>query len=356
MERLVECRAMWRNIFLLFGSPGSDSEVLSLKIRRKEPKRHLDSAEKQIRLQQGSKFTAPAQAENLARSSAQVGSKRKLEEPSVPADKRPRQSSPSSPIEVPDIQGPTAEAIMQSSHFGPSRSPCLNWVDISEASKARGLVAPTAIPRHKDLLALAIGEELRDLIMDPYMNLLCHHGIGHFDNADSEFEMLDSSKWHAWSTWFIDQVVQGKKRESAWPPTAYPAAKIENVMHHVFPIHLNGNHWAMAILSNATATRRLRFCTSIPGYKDKFMKMWLNVATWLDSTAGSTLGLGNLSCEQPSHPSQIGIVDCSVFMCCELHWLIEGRPLQTLLPGDTRKLRRRMVIELEKWSLPIDEK
>ena len=138
-----------------------------------------------------------------------------------------------------------------------------------------------------------------------------------------------------------------------WPPKAYPGAKIGDVMYHVIPIFLDENHWGMAILSNIDGTRRLDFYSSLPGYEEQFEKIWLRVSSWSMDEAKSDLGLQNLQCNVPKQPSQKNVVDCGSFICWELRWLVEAWPLHTLLPEKIPTLRRRMVVELEKWSLSI---
>ena len=244
---------------------------------------------------------------------------------------------------------------MRSLEFDSKLSPCLSWIDIAmiDTSNVISLTHPPAIPQAKDLLDLATGQELTDLIIDPYMALLCHYGNGHFASSQGDSEMPGSPKFHAWSTWFADQMKSGKSFKGLWPPKAYPGAKIGDVMYHVIPIFLGGNHWGMAILSNIDGTRRLDFYSSLTGYEKEFKEIWLKVAFWLMTEAKFDLGLQTLPFNVPKQPLQNNSVDCGVFICCELRWLIEGWPLETLLRENIPKLRRRMVVELEKWSLSV---
>ena len=69
--------------------------------------------------------------------------------------------------------------------------------------------------------------------------------------------------------------------------------------------------------------------------------------------AKSDLGPQTLPINVPEPLYQINVVDCGVFISCELRWLIEGWSLQTLLPENIPKLRMRMVVKLEKWSLSV---
>lgn len=338
MECLVECKRVWDNISL-FCKTASDASV----IKMKEVKRRLTWLEQQIERQKSRDLVASPKALEISRSTE---GKRPLEDPEVPPSKRQH-------LDLANQSGHDAEEILHSLQFDPKLSPCLSWIDTAmiDTSNVSLLTSPPAIPYAKDLLDLATGQELTDLIIDPYMALLCHYGNGHFASSRGDSEMPGSPKWHAWSTWFADQLKSGKKFKGLWPPKVYPGAKIGDVMYHVIPIFLGGNHWGMAILSNTKSTRRLDFYSSLTGYEKECKEIWLKVASWFADEAKSDLGLQTLPFNVPRQPLQTNLVDCGVFICCELRWLIEGWPLETLLPENIPRLRRRMVVELEKWSL-----
>ena len=340
MERLVECKRVWDNISR-FCKTASDTSV----IKMKEVRTRLTWLEQQIERQKSRDLVASAKAIEISRS---TDGKRPLEDPEVPPSKRKH-------LDSVNHSGHDAEKIMSSLQFDPKLSPCLSWIDMAmiDTSNVSLLTSPPALPTAKDLVDLATGQELTDLIIDPYMALLCHYGNRHFDSLQTDSEMPGSPKWHAWSTWFADQIKSGRRFKGLWPPKAYPGAKIGDVMYHVIPIFLGGNHWGMAILSNTDGTRRLDFYSSLTGYEREFEKIWLEVASWLMDEAKSDLGLQTLPFNVPKQPLQNNMVDCGVFICCELRWLIEAWPLQTLLPENIPKLRRRMVVELEKWSLSV---
>ena len=80
--------------------------------------------------------------------------------------------------------------------FDPKLSPYLNWVDMAmiDTSKVSPLTYPPALPNAKDVVELAIGQNLTNLIIDPYMTLLCHCSNGHFKSSQVEFEMPGSPK------------------------------------------------------------------------------------------------------------------------------------------------------------------
>ena len=319
------------------------------KVKMKDIKRNLDWLQKQIDLQMTSLPVTLLDSKDSTSSSVQMQKRKELEGALLPASKRLRRSSHSSPNPE-----PTAEDVMRPPRFDPGRSPCLNWIDVpSIASPTIGsLVYPASKPGHGDLMGLATGEDLSDLIIDPYMFLLCHHGNQHFDVANGDFQMLGSPKWHAWSTWFVGQAKATNK--CGWPPAAYPGAKIGDVMHHMFPLHLDENHWVMAILSNTSGTHRLSLYSSLEGYQIKFKKQWSVIAAWLEAKASVDLSLSSLGYTVPLQPQQANAHDCGVFMCCELHWSMEGWPLQTILPANMKILRRRMVVELETWNVKLD--
>ena len=334
MERLVECKRVWDNI-CLFCKTASDTTV----IKMKEITRRLAWLEQQIERQKSRDLVASPEALEIHRS---TDGKRPLEDSEVPPSKRQR-------------LGHNVEEIMRSLQFDVKLSPCLSWTEMAmiDTSNVSLLTNPPAVPKAKDLVDLATGQTLTDLIIDPYMALLCHYGNGHFDSSQEDFEMPGSPKWHAWSTWFADQINSDKGFKGLWPPKAYPGAKIGDVMYHVIPIFLGGNHWGLAILSNTDGTRQLDFYSSLTGYEREFEKIWRKVASWLMDEAKSDLGLQTLPINVPEQPYQNNVVDCGVFICCELRWLIEGWSLQTLLPENIPKLRMRMVVELEKWSLSV---
>ena len=336
MENLVECKRVW-DMISLFCKITSDSSA----IKMKEVKRRLAWLEQQIERQKSRDLVASPIALEIPRS---TDGKRPLEEAEVPASKRQHL----------DL-GHGAGEIMRSLQFDPKLSPCLSWTDMAmiDIPNVSLLMCPPAVPSAKDLVDLATGQTLSDLIIDPYMALLCHYGNGHFDSLQEGSEMSGSPKWHAWSTWFADQVQPDKSFKALWPPKAYPSAKIGDVMYHVIPILLGGNHWGMAILSNTHGKRRLDFYSSLPRYEKAFEEVWLRVASWLTDEAKSDLGLQTLPFNVPKQPLQNNMIDCGVFICCELRWLIEAWPLQTLLLENIPKLRRRMVVELEKWSLSV---
>ena len=343
MERLVECKRVWTNVFI-FCKTGTDTSVIKLK----ESKRRLAWLEGQIERQKSRDSVASPKAPELSSLSRSADGKRPLEDAEFPPGKRQRVG----PV---DESLHDSSEIMRSLRFDPKHSPCLNWVDMAtiDTSNVSQLTYPPALPKAKDLVELATGETLTDLIIDPYMALLCHYGNGHLRSSQVDFEIPGSPKWHAWSTWFAHQVGPNKGFKGLWPPKAYPGAKIGDVMYHVIPIFLGGNHWGMAILSNTDGTRRLDFYSSLPGYEKQFEETWLRVASWLMDEAKSELGLQTLPFNVPKQPFQKNVVDCGVFICCELRWIIEAWPLNTLLPENIPDLRRRMVVELEKWSLSI---
>ena len=305
MERLVECKRVWDNI-ALFCKTASDTSV----IKMKEVNRRLAWLEQQIERQKSRDLVASPQVLAISRSTE---GKRSLEDPEVPPSKRQH-------LDLANKSEHDAREIMRSLEFDSKLSPCLNWSETAmiDTSNVSSLTYPPAIPQAKDFLYLATGQELTDLIMDPYMALLCHYGNGHFASSQADSEMPGSPKFHAWSTWFADQMKSGKKFKGLWPPKAYPGAKIGDVMYHVIPIFLGGNHWGMAILSNTNGTRRLDFYSSLTGYEKEFKEIWLKIACWLMDEAKSDLGLQTLPSNVPKQPLQNNSVDCGVFICCEL--------------------------------------
>ena len=188
MENLVECKRVW-DMISLFCKMTSDSSV----IKMKDIKRRLAWLEQQIERQKSRDLVASPKALEIPRS---TDGKRPLEEADVPPSKRQHL----------DL-GHDAEEIMRSLQFDPSLSPCLSWTDMAmiDISNVSSLIGPPAVPSAKDLVDLATGQTLSDLIIDPYMALLCHYGNGHFDSFQRDSEMSGSPKWHAWSTWFADQ-------------------------------------------------------------------------------------------------------------------------------------------------------
>ena len=305
-ERLAACKRVWQNV-LSFLEVSQDASV----IKEKEVTRKLKLLQEQID-QYGE---------------VELTSKRPLQSPSLPAQKK---------VKTADTR--TTEEIMALLDFDPRKSHTLNWYDMRRVVSDTGAPYPQA----KDMVALIDGAELSDLVIDPYMTLLCQYANG---QGGMDIERPGSPMWHAWSTWFPAQVEKGTNVK-AWPPAGYPAAKIEQVANHIFPIHMDQNHWGMAVLSRG----ELDFYSSIPGYETKLAEVWAPIESWL-MAVGVQVGPFKV----PSQPRQNNAVDCGVFICCEVRWLIEGWPLATLEQKNVTKLRRRMTVELDNWSVSLAE-
>lgn len=238
-----------------------------------------------------------------------------------------------------------------------AKSRCLVFVDGEViGAPTSGMTGCRARPSARDLVALATDMCLSDLVIDAYLCLVCHYSNRHLPVAAAQGEKAGSPKWHAWSTEIGRSLVEKEAMvgtRSNWPPPLYPGARLADVNHHVFPILLDKDHWIMAVLHQEAGSYRLELYSSIKDqrYVQGFERLWPRVEKWMIANGLTDAGLRNVKCTEPQQPEQRNVVDCGVFILCEARWLMEEKPLSTLLPEEIRQLRRKMAAELEVWQL-----
>ena len=223
-----------------------------------------------------------------------------------------------------------------------------------DASKCRALTyaghAPVGAdtlskPTHREMLVLAYPKDwLCDTVIDAYLALVCETGnlkIG---------GMQSSPAWYAWTTFSITAMQKDPQSGAIqrWPPVNFPNARLEDVRYHIFPVH-QGNHWTWAVLTDWT---RLDFYSSLAGYDAGLWPVWDKImANWFHPRLPASKRLGRPPLSVPEQPKQRNDFDCGPFMLCGARWLMEGWDLRTLTQSDFPLMRRRMLFELEKWSL-----
>ena len=330
VELLRMCRRAWMNI-AWYKSISSDNTLVKVSV----VKSHIKSLDEQAQRQGLSQlYYAPDSG------------KRKLDEGPTSVAKKPRFASPIS------------EGARRRLDEGSMHSAVLEILDkpVCPASTDPNVVlcAPR-LPQAKDLVALATGESTSDTIVDPYLALLCHKGNGHFDGDDG-FQRLGSPQWFTWSAWIAKAIATHRDTEKAvFPPQTYPEGTLENVWHHIFPVHLGRERWAMFILTRASdGMYKVDVYSSVADYRSReLLKMWPLIGEWLRAKDQGLYGVSDLVPTWPPQLEHDSEVDGGVLMCCTLRWLIEGWPLPTLQHGDIKMLRRRMVRELENWTLSL---
>ena len=80
------------------------------------------------------------------------------------------------------------------------------------------------------------------------------------------------------------------------------------------------------------------------------MQLWVLIADHLHFVSKGQLDTRRIAYNEPAQSRQSNLQDCGPFALCTARWLIEGWPLNTLEAPDMRILRRRMAVELERWS------
>ena len=203
------------------------------------------------------------------------------------------------------------------------------------------------------MLTLRPGQELNDVIIDAYLTLVCHTASGLFlQNA----ELPRTPRYHAWSVQSsIYLRAKGGSFEQRhlrreWPPARFPHAVIEDVAIHIFPVLVASNHWVLMVFDRAQS-RLYRF-SSLAGYDAMFAEPWQVISSWLLFKSNGALDARKPVVVIPDpQPRQDNQKDCGVFVCGIVRWQTEGWDLSTLNPSIIPQYRRRMMLEIERWSL-----
>ena len=80
-------------------------------------------------------------------------------------------------------------------------------------------------------------------------------------------------------------------------------------------------------------------------------KRWSLIARFLHDHDQAMWGLSDLIPDRPLQPEQLERLDCGVFLCGVVRWLVEEWPLATLNSLEMQALRRHTVREIENWTL-----
>lgn len=214
-----------------------------------------------------------------------------------------------------------------------------------------------------DLLTLAHMQSVNDAVIDAYLTLVCHTFNGLFQDG---VELPQSPRYHAWSAqmsvYLGDRVHSFEERHlrQEWPPARFPHAALQYVTCHIFPIYVGDKtkgHWILMVLQKAEDGQWTLFCfPSAPGYDREFHKPWRVISSWLLFKSKGTFDMTHPRVNIPNpQPTQNNCMDCGVFVCGIVRWSLEGWALSTLTPSVIPEYRRRMILELEKWNLSINE-
>ena len=260
-------------------------------------------------------------------------------EPVRPEEGRKKgQSTHKRPENVQPEQSEQAKiAFMRTLEFNASESSLMSIHDAKGGSRGAGL---TTLKDFEDLLS---GGWLSDGVIDPYLALLCEEGNRQPGNDPVPRKF---PKWHAWPAWLYLKASDEAELTRLWPPQGYPEAEFGETHHHLFPMHLDGNHWGLAHLSWGGAQWGLDFYSGLPGYVSRFRAQWAGIEKYLKRAWGFKCDQ-TLAIREPEQARQGNASDCGVFVLCEARCLIEGLPIDTFGQEDMRFMRRRICFELE---------
>ena len=223
-----------------------------------------------------------------------------------------------------------------------------------------GPVKNRSVVTAHDVSSLAQGAEVNDTAIDAHLTLVCHAFNGLFQEGA---QLPRSPKYHSWSTHMSiylsgrQEHFEEKHLRQEWPPARFPNAALEDVPVHIFPIHVSGNagggHWILMVLQREQDGQWSLFCySSLPGYQGDFAVPWQVISSWLFFKSKGALDVKHPRVKSDqTQPMQNNDRDCGVFVCGIVRWSLEGWDLNTLTPSIIPAYRRRMMLELEQWSL-----
>lgn len=219
-----------------------------------------------------------------------------------------------------------------------------------------GPVKNRSIVTAHDVMSLSQGEWVNDAAIDAHLTLVCHTSNDLFEEG---VELPKAPKVHAWSVG-MSVYLKGKggsfeerHLQQEWPPARFPDAALEDVPCHIFPVHTRTNHWILMVLEKTNDGQWTLFCySSVPGYENDFDAPWQVISAWLlfKSKGVFDVKIPRVILPNPQ-PTQDNQKDCGVFVCGIVRWSLVGWDLSTLTPSVIPEYRRRMMLELEKWSL-----
>lgn len=201
-----------------------------------------------------------------------------------------------------------------------------------------------------DVASLGKFNEVNDSVIDAYLSLVCHHGNGHFQLERNVQYQEGSPKWHAWGLHFFHKDGVGR----FWPTDMYSMGKVEEVVHHFFPVHAI-DHWVLFHVYQEQANWFADFYSSIPRrYDHEIAARWPTIRRVLSGYAekqGGRLDLSGVQVRIPTQPQQNNSYDCGVLLLCVARYIMEGWRLELLDPNRGQTYRERMIYELETWHL-----
>ena len=232
--------------------------------------------------------------------------------------------------------------------------PNIGIVPIEGPVKNRGVVTA------HDVSTLAPGEQLNDAVIDAHLTPVCHTSNGLFQEGG---ELPLAPKYHAWGAQMSLYLVgragrfEEKHLRQEWPPARFPQAKLEDVRCHIFPVHVQPNHWVLMVLQMMEDGQRTLLCySSVPGFDQSFQEPWAVISSWLLFKSKGALDVTHPRVSRPDpQPKQDNKVDCGVFVCGIVRWSVQDWDLSTLTPSIIPDYRRRMILEIERWRLSTNQ-
>lgn len=300
----------------------------------------LDKGRKLDQLDDDNEEAKP-QGKRARETAVQPAGSAKEPEPVRPEKGRKQgQSTHKRPENVQPEQSAQAKiAIKRTLEFDASTSTILKLKDQDAKVVSRGAGVTTL----KDFAELVSGGWLSDAVIDPYLALLCEQTNRQPGNVPVS---RGSPEWHAWPSWLYLKVSDEAELPRLWPPQGFPEAKFAETHHHLFPMHLDENHWGLAHLSWGGAQWSLDWYSGISGYMQRFLDKWAGIERYLKRAWGFRCDQ-TLTIDEPEQPRQGNASDCGVFVLCEARCLMEGWPIDTFGQGDMKFMRRRICFELE---------
>ena len=210
-----------------------------------------------------------------------------------------------------------------------------------------------------DVLTLAAGQRLNDAVIDAHLTLICHTSNGLFQGG----ELPLAPRYHAWSAqmsgYLAGRTEQFEERHlrQEWPPARFPQAAWEDIFCHIFPVHVQVDHWVLMVLQMMEDGQRTLFCySSVPGYNESFRAPWEVISSWQFFKSKGALDVRNPRVDLPRpQPRQDNAFDCGVFVCGIVRWSVQSWDLSTLTQSIIPEYRRRMILEIERWCLSTNQ-
>lgn len=169
---------------------------------------------------------------------------------------------------------------------------------VVEIVPTAGLTASPVPLLPVDMASLAGTNWLTDPVIDAYLSLVCHKANGLMGQADIG-ERGDSPRWYAWTHWFF----QPAGDAISWPPTAWPRAKVEEVKHHLFPLH-DTSHWMLFLVHKTGGAWTAEFYSSLPGFSTQRSRHWPRIVRKFEEFSQGRVDLSRMEPIEISRPRQ----------------------------------------------------